>query len=180
MKKKNFIGMILIILAVVLGTSCKKKAEPVVQVPKPPPPVEKISEAEFLKNDVFDRARILKEGEEVTISVPDNVITDQNSFKVSFFPVVWTHEEAKPFVTQYMFPAVRTSWGYLYVNLKDYLDEEDGSTEIHILKESGVQGFVYKHIPTVLVEGSEGWFKVLEQGGDVMPLRSEWPDSLHE
>ena len=42
MKNKSLIGVIFIILAIVLGTSCKKKVEePVVQSLAPAPPVEK-------------------------------------------------------------------------------------------------------------------------------------------
>lgn len=178
MKNKSLIWVILFALAIVLGTGCKKKVEEVVEETPPPPPlpVEEISEADFLKNVIPGLVYDLSEGDFLTIQVPSEAISDQNSFKISKFPTEFTHPEEVKFVDKYLLPSVVVlGEGFRLEYFHTTIEEGD---IVHILKYSGVPGLVYDQIPTTLVEGSNGYFKLLDQRGEEMPLRSEWPYSL--
>ncbi len=186
MKNVNVIGMIFFILAIVLGTSCKNKKdseEVVVQEPekveKPAPPP---TEEEFLQSAIPNLSKDLNEGELTTVSLPSGVIPGQNSLKVSKFPLEFKSPEEKPYVEKYLFPSVvvlfESGTRMDYWDLPEYLLCWEKGDKVQILKESGVPGLVYEHVPTTLVQGSKDYFKVLDQNGEEMPLRAEWPQSL--
>ena len=175
-KMKRFIWMPLCVLAIVLGTSCKKEELVVEEALPPSKPVVKQSEAAFLKNVISDLGLTLELGEQLSVKVdPATVNLNQSTLIVSLFPVAFNHPEEEVYVKKYLFPSVvmrfasDTQLDYAY--LPEYLMDEKQGAEIWILKECADPNMVYEHVPTLLVKGANGYFKILDQNGDEMPIR---------
>jgi len=180
MKMIKKIWVFLGILAIVLGTSCKKKVETVVEEAPQVQKVENISEAAFLKNASSGLEEALDPGEKLTVKVDPGTVVglNQSSFTVSLFPVKFIHPAEEKYVKKYLLPSVVIKFAsgaqLPYSYLPEYLNDDKEGLEIWLLKECADPNIVYEHVPTLLFEGANGYFKVTDQNGDEMFIRPEW------
>ena len=172
---KKFLFLIVILL-LALGAGCKKK-EVVVEAPPPPPPPPKQTEQEYMKGFIR-MVPVLELGEVTEVQIDKSrVISEENSFSVSLFPLEFLTPAEKPYVIKYLFPSV--VWRYddfqlPIVDLENYFTCTEPGDKIWIIKESPNPTKPFEQVPTLLVETSEGKFWILDQDGDEMLKREDW------
>lgn len=168
---KKFVFLIVIFL-LALGAGCKKK-EVVVEAPPPPPP-PKQSEQVLIKSFASYLPQ-LEPGEVITVSVDHSkYLSNETEFRVSLFPLEFTDFAEEPYLVKYLFPSVVTKYPTFQLevlNLYEYFLQRQPGEKVWILKESPAGTPPFEHIPTLLVEASNGKFWVTDQKGDEIRKR---------
>jgi hypothetical protein len=174
MKTKSF--FLIVFFFALVFTSCKKTPPPPLQLPHFPP-LHVQTEKEYLK-DLLPTLSQLKEGERITIKVDNrHVSLIESELYASLFPLEFTDLAEERYLVRYMFRSVVTRYPTFQLkvlNLEEYFLQREPGEKVWILKESPAGTPPFDQIPTYLIEGKNGWFWVLEQNAEEIPLRANW------